>query len=361
MAKSSKRQLKETTSSLAGPAHDHSKVLMDDGSINISQSKVKVWRDCKRAYHNKFVLGLRKKIIKRPFMFGHLMHKMAEEDLEGRDAFELLDKIQLQDGKMFKKQIDVYGEILLDIRDIMTDYFSYWDKNGDLKPLKGKDGRYSEHEFRIEIGKGIWFTGKIDAVAKSRKLRWIIEHKTFNRQPSMDDQWRSVQGAVYFKATEIMGFDGIDGVLWDYIWSKAPSVPTKTLLDGSYSLSKINSLPSRLRRWAKNEKLNIKDYKKLVDEAKENRSQYFRRVYMPIKPRIVDSIWDGFMETANEIAQDHGTKKSMNIGRHCAWCDFQDLCKAEMVGSDIDFIKRRLYTDQPEKKVGEHGDDRSED
>ena len=38
-----------------------------------------------------------------------------------------------------------------------------------------------------------------------------------------------------------------------------------------------------------------------------------------------------------------GKKKDQNMGRHCSWCDYKALCKAEATGSDIDWIINREY------------------
>ena len=251
-----------------GPAHDHSTVLTADGSINVSQSKVRVYRQCRRMFHNKFVMGLRKKKITRPLMFGTVIHNIAEARFEGQDWEEVLNKIELDNKKLFKREIEMYGNLVEDIRDIMTDYFEYWESHPTdaVKPIK-HDGRRSEHEFRIELDDGLWFTGKIDAVVRARKMRWVMEHKSFNRMPSEDDRWRSVQAAVYFRALEEMGFEQIDGVLWDYISSKPCNVPGELTSTGKISQARIDSLPSRINRWIKEEGLKKKDYTKLLTDA----------------------------------------------------------------------------------------------
>jgi hypothetical protein len=331
-----------------GPAHNHSVVLEKDGTINVSQSKVRTWRNCRREYHNKFILGLRKKKVKRPFMFGRIVHEMIEAHEEGHNPFELLDRINLDNGKMFRKEVEMYGNIIEDLRFIMTDYFSYW---GDELVYIRKNGRSTEHEFRIELEPGVWFTGKIDAVGKAKRLRWLVEHKTFNRMPSEDDRWRSVQGAVYLRALEIMGWKAIDGILWDYVSSKPPATPGELLKNGTYSQKRISTLPTRLDAWLKEEGLKRKDYAKLRQEAVANQSNYFIRVYNPLRPTVVDRIWEDFVDTAKEIADFHGKKKDQNIGRHCSWCDFRELCSAEANGSDTDFVIRRLYTTEPEART----------
>jgi CRISPR/Cas system-associated exonuclease Cas4 (RecB family) len=247
------------------------------------------------------------------------------------------------------------------MRDIMTDYFEYWDEHPTdaVKPIK-HDGRRSEHEFRIELDDGLWFTGKIDAVVKARKMRWVMEHKTFARMPSEDDRWRSVQAAVYFKALEAMGFEEIDGVLWDYVNSKPCNAPGQLTATGKISQARIDSLPTRIRRWIKEEGLKKKDFAKMLADAEANRKNRFIRIYSPVKRPIVEMIWADFVDTAQEMRDFHGKKKDQNIGRHCSWCDYQALCKAEATGSDIDWIINREYTTEDLSHKAEDKD-RNED
>lgn len=317
-------------------------MLTADGQINISQSKVKAYRQCRRMFHNKFVLGLQKKKKKRPLMFGSLVHQIIEAQLEGHDWEEVLDKIELDHGKMFRKEREMYGNIIEDIRDIMTDYFIHW--QDDLKPIKFK-GHYAEFEFRIELDDALWFTGKIDTAGRAKGMRWLVEHKTFSRMPSEDERWRSVQAAVYFRAMEEMGFKPMDGILWDYISSKPCNVPGELTPTGKLSTRRLDTLPSRVKRWIKETGQDKKDpsVKKLLSDAKDNRRNRFIRLYSPIKPRVVDTIWDDFVDTAIEIRDTFGKKKDQNIGRHCSWCDYQALCKAEATGSDLDWLIDREY------------------
>lgn len=291
-------------------------------------------------------------------MFGTIVHKIIEAQLEGQDWQKVLDKIELDNQKMFRREIEMYGNIIDDIRDIMTDYFIFWD--GQLKTIK-HDGRRSEFEFRIELGDGLWFTGKIDTVGKAKKMLWEVEHKTFNRMPSEDDRWRSVQGAVYFRALEEMGFDQIDGVLWDYISSKPLNVPGMLTATGKVSQARIDSVPTRIKRWLKEEGHKKADFKKLISDAEANLPNRFIRIYSPVKRPVVNMIWNNFIETAREIQEFHGKKSDQNIDRHCSWCDYQALCKAEATGSDVDWLIEREYTKETDDHKVKYGDDRSED
>lgn len=357
---SGKRQSKLATKSGVAPAHDHSKVLTDDNQINISQSKVKVWRQCHRQYYWKFVLMIQKKLRKRPFMFGGIAHEICEADFEGKDWNGVLDTIELDNKKLFKREIEMYGNIVEDMRDIMTDYFAYWEgTDSEVTPIK-HNGRRSEHEFRIELDDALWFTGKIDAVVKAKKMRWVMEHKTFSRMPGEDERWKSVQGSVYFRALEEMGFPPIDGVLWDYISSKAPSVPGQLTSTGRISQARIDSVPSRLRRWIKENGFKRSDYAKLLESTRAGLSTRYIRLFSPVKRPVVDMIWNDFVDTAREIRDNHGTKQDMNVGKHCSWCDYQPLCKALLTGADVDWILKRDYQqeDQSHKRDQvDHSDD----
>lgn len=341
------------THTLIGPGHNHSRVLERDGKINVSQSKVKTWRQCKRQYHYKFVELLRKKKIKRPFTFGRIVHEMIEAHAEGDDPFAVIDNLELEKGAYFRREVEMYGNILEDIRMIMTEYFDYW---GDSLVYIRKNKRSSEHEFRIELISGLWFTGRIDAVGKAKRMRWVVEHKTFSRMPSDDERWRSVQASVYFRALQIMGWPEPDGVLWDYVSSKPPAIP-ELLQSGKMSVKKTVTLPGVVRNFIAENKLDPKDYSEFLKTVEARRSDYFIRWFNPVKRHVVQSVWDDFLETAIEIAEQHGTKKARNIGRHCGWCDYENPCRAEMQGSDVDFILSREYVREDE----EDGQDTSEE
>lgn len=341
------------THTLIGPGHNHSRVLEKDGTINISQSKVKTWRQCRRQYHYKFVELLRKKKIKRPFTFGRIVHEMMEAHAEGDDPFAVIDNLELEKGAYFRREREMYGDILEDIRMIMTEYFDKW---GDQLVFLRKNKRSSEHEFRIELAPGLWFTGRIDAVGKAKKMRWLVEHKSFSRMPNDDERWRSVQAAVYFKALEIMEWPQIDGVLWDYISSKAPAVP-ELLKNGKMSVKKTVTLPGVVKQFIKDNKLKASDYKAFLETVDARRSEYFIRWFNPVKKNVVDAVWNDFVETAVEISNLHGKTKSRNIGRHCSWCDYEVLCRAEMTGLDVDFLVSREYV----KEDDEDGEAASEE
>lgn len=309
--------------------------------FNVSQSKVKTFLKCRQQYHYKYVEKLRKRKKSRPLQFGSMVHSMIEAYANGDDPFQLLKDWRKTQGKMFREQIEEYGDILEDLRLIMEDYFDHYDER-ELVYLRRKR-RSSEHEFSLEIASDIMMVGKIDAFARTQNgLRWIVEHKTFTHMPNEDQRWRSVQSAVYNRVTELLGWFEIDGICWDYIRSKSPSKP-QFLKNGKLGKRAVDSLPSAIREFLEDHDLKEKDHKELLLLVKKNRDHYFRRVFNPTKRDVVDMVWEDFVDTAKMMRDQHGKFRMRTIDQHCSWCDYEDLCRAELTGSDVDFLKEKYY------------------
>src|SRR5690606_10377987 len=150
------------------------------------------------------------------------------------------------------------------------------------------------------------------------------------------DRWRNLQSAIYIRVNDILGWSAVDGMCWDYIWSKPPQTPG-ILKDGSMSQKMIDTLPERIIDLLKQEKVPAKQYQSFIDRGAEtNYPKYFDRIYTPVNEQVVESVMSDFLNTAREMAERHDKVKDKNIERHCSWCDYQDLCRAELQGLDVD-------------------------
>jgi len=311
--------------------------------ITVSQSKARCWRTCKQQYNFKHVQKLRRIRVKRPLQFGRIMHDLIEVELEGGDPWVKLDEISQQQGKLFEEEIDEYGNIVDDIALIFEEYLAYWPKNEwKIIPV---EGRMSEHPFEIEIMPGVIFNGRLDFLANSKKMNWLGENKTFGQMPNDDHRWKDLQSAVYFRAVDMMGWLGkrhLDGVCWNYISSKAPGIP-EIKKNGEMSIRKIRTFPQVVKDIARENKIPLKDVSEQVAYAEECRGDWFQRVYTPINDTVVEFTWNGFVDTARDIAENHDKLSGMNIGRHCDWCDYEPICRARMLGTDVDFVIEREF------------------
>ncbi|MGE0366909.1 MAG: PD-(D/E)XK nuclease family protein [Phycisphaerales bacterium] len=319
-------------------------------TFKVSHSKMKLWRQCRQAYHFKYVERLRRRRKGRPLMFGDIMHQMLDWWKEDKDPFERLDEIAQERGALFRREVEEYGDIIEDARVIMAEYMEYWaDDDCHFVRIKGKS---AEHEFEVEIDRGIYLTGKIDAFARRNRLRWLTEHKTFGKQlPEEDKRWKNVQSATYIRVNQILGLPPVDGTLWDFIGSKPPTKP-QLLKDGTLSKKRILTLPSRVRQTIKEHGLKERDYKTLIASAEQGRDQYFHRVQNPINENVVAHLFEGLVATAREMRDLHGKVRDMNIDFHCDRCDYNGLCSAMLRGLDVDYVKEREYEVSKGKDTG---------
>lgn len=294
-------------------------------------------------------------------MFGNIVHKMIEAHANGGDPFRILTKIERENRKLFRAERELYGDIVLDVEYIMSEYFDYWKRHKDELEYIEIRGKCAEHTFEIELKAGLVWKGTIDAFAEARsrpRLKWLTEHKSFSKEWSEDERWRNVQSISYRRAALEMGWPDVDGTVWDYIYSKSPSIP-QLKKNREPSIREIVTLPNVVADFMKREGLKSIQCEKLIEDALSCRPKYFQRVFTPMHRDAEKSIFDDFMETVNEIANEHDKKKGRNIGRHCGWCDFEPLCRAAMTGGDEDFVKEREYTidkDDPAEKVTSNQD-----
>lgn len=335
--------------------------------MNTSQSKVKSWRNCRQQYYYKHIEQIQRRRVRRPLTFGKIVHRMVEYKEQELDPFLALAEADKEQGKLFSSEVEEFGNIIDDIRIIMTDYFDFW-KNDDLRFIAVKDEtgeyRFAEHEFAVPLAdlvqavslkklvKDIIFKGQIDGLGKtSDKLRWLIEHKSFDKMPSDDERWRNYQSVVYVKVAEHLGWlKNIDGIVWNYIHSHAPTIP-QLLKDGTrLSRQQISTLPSVVLAVLKKHGLSEKAHEELLANAEQSRRKYFQRIRTPVNRTTADNIFASFVETSIEMRDYEQTRRDKNIGRHCSWCDYELICRTELTGGDVDFVKEREY--QPEDPEG---------
>lgn len=311
--------------------------------FKVSQSKVNTWRRCRYAYHLKYNEKLEPKKKARPLTFGTLIHKMVEADVEGKNPLRVLAQEAKINEKLFDAEREMYGNIVEDVKYIMTAYFDYWEKQPNpiqYLPVKKK---WAEHEFEVEIDKDIIAKGKIDAFAKYRKLKALVEHKSHKNIPNEEHRWRNLQSVFYIRIADKLGWVKCEGTIWDYIRSRPPTRP-EILKSGKLSERSLDSLPQVVEDIIKQNKLVKADYTDLLDTQQKNLSNYFVRVFTPANKSVVDQVFSEFITTSREMADISHKNHEKTFGQHCTWCGFRALCAAELKGHDADFIKQREFT-----------------
>lgn len=316
-----------------------------------SQSKINAWRRCRYYAYLRYIEGLRKRFKDRPLQFGTLTHTVLEEDANGRNAFKALS-VATKEQKLFKQEREQLEQTADDVRIIMRDYFEYWDEapaNKQLRPISRK-GKSAEHQIFVDIAKGIQLEVRLDLLAhRGTGGVFLVDHKTFRQKPAEDHRWRSLQANIYKRALDIVKFK-VDGMCWNYIRSKPPTLP-QMKKNGELSLKRLDTLPEALKTFGKVNKIKIPA--RMMETAEKNRSNWFMRDFMPFRSTTVNLMTDDFIETARDMAQNLGVQKAKTIDRHCDWCEMEPICRAELQGGDRKYIIQKEYTTREQRKKEE--------
>ncbi len=279
-------------------------------------------------------------------MFGTMVHDVLEHG-----PAKMMDTLQGYADKyndLFVEEQEYYGDIINDVHDIMTEYFKWYEDDNI------EDAKLIEATLMVPVGQGVVFKCRLDRVVKIKKRWYLVEHKTFKRLPDENHRWRDIQTAIYMKALENYG-EPVNGILWDYIGSKSPTIP-QILKDGSVSSRKIVTLPTTLRRFAKNMKVKIPGT--LLDGALESCERYFHRFKYPSNPRVNKIVLEDFLATVDSIKMLAPSSRVMHSGKHCDYCSYEPLCRARLGGLDEEDIIKAKYQERrerPDKAI--EGDD----
>lgn len=295
--------------------------------LTVSKSKRECWDQCKRKFHYRYNEGI--EVIKkpRPLDFGTVVHTAIELDGLGKDWTVVLDECS--------------EDIVDEVEIILIEYFRFYRKE-PFEYVIVDGNPVVEYAFKYEYKKDKFATGKIDGLVHYKGEIALLEHKTFTNPPMAKSRWKDYQTGIYGKLCPEIGLPQPTRILWNFICSKAPTAPS-ILKDGKVSKAQIFTLPLKVVETLNPLGYKQSEYADLLESAKENRNNYFFRRDDKIHDTIATNLWEQFIDCNRHIYADYTNLSYMNIGRHCDWCEYCDLCATELTGGDVDYIRRKKY------------------
>lgn len=224
-----------------------------------------------------------------------------------------------------------------DLKTIFSDYMVKWKGT----PLPDE----TEHPFELEISPDVKFVGVIDELYRYGDDIDIGEHKTFNMPPNMNTLMMNSQKSLYCKATEMLWGKLPKKVRWDYIKSSPAKYPI--WLEKSKRFSTATSKEITPRSWAracKEKGITDPEILKQGEAYAGNENNYFFRVDQDVYPEMVENVFEGFKYTCEDIVKRGSKNKVKNLTKDCAWCEYRDICMAEMSGGDREYVISQNYT-----------------
>lgn len=305
-------------------------------------SMVKSYRRCPKQYDYKYNQNLQRKKPAPPLIRGTIIHEMLDARAVGgktRTPSMVLDKYQEKFGQLFRVEREEYGENFLP----------------DIKRIfEGYERTYLEEEFTVEaseelvstdLTKDIRFLGHLDKrVIDKRGRRWIMDHKTHKTIPDESQRFSDYQILLYLWCyNREHPREKADGIIWDYIRTKAPRIP-EILKNGELTQRRdLDTDYATYAREIRKQKLDVRKYQAFLDELKaRSAKKFYMRVPLPApSTAMVESVVKDFRETSMIM---HGLKVyPRTMTRDCSWCEYYNLCMAELRGLDHKFIRAADY------------------
>lgn len=301
--------------------------------MDISYSRVALYRKCPMAHYLRYVKHLKKKGKSKPLYFGTDFHKLLENRTSKKKYLKARKEIEeAYDNLDFNERSMLGDNYLENLFEIFSDYRKVW--NGSDKPI------VTEQEFKLpliidkETGEVHNFIGIIDELYEGYTV--IGEHKTFSMKPSNLTLTMNTQSMLYAKAVKELYGVTPTHIRWDYIKSEPASFPV--YLKGK-RLSSAKSQSITPYSWLRAcKEYGCEDQKNMALAWEQNISNFFFRLDVSISDAMVERIWKDFKYTAKDLIKRQEKNKVRNVTRDCSFCDFKDICKTEFTGGNVDYI-----------------------
>lgn len=306
----------------------------------IHQSEIKTWLRCRLQHDYKYNQKLEKVKKSRPLIRGTVIHRIIEEKLEGRDPWKPIETMVKEYGKLFREEEEIYGDLPHQLRLLMENYFFFY-RHDKSKVIKWR-GKRSEHEVGAPLNADIRVEGIVDDfIRKPNKLKFLEDHKSRKQIPVGDELFIDLQTAIYVWIMDHYKMT-IDGIRWNFIKAKTPVTP-EVLKTGELSRRKnIATTWPVYKQAIRDNGLKIKDYTDMKEILEPRAADFFVRHEIARNDRLIEGIRRDFELAATDILINK-PPPLRSMEKHCEWCDYKGLCRAELMGQDTKWMKKHQY------------------
>lgn len=314
--------------------------------FKISHSKAKVGRRCQYAYYLKYVKKLKSKTKSRPLMVGSLVHESIESYIKTGSYLGKFTEFREQTFRRLNVEEQALNADIIDLCKVLVrGWVNRW-KRGPYEMV------WVEKEFNVELRPGVVFTGKIDGRCREKATgrEWLIEHKTCKKMPDEAVRMYDVQTPLYTSVLPEIDEPPVTGVIWDYVRTKMPAIP-EMLKNGTLSARKnIDTLPEVFLREINRHGLNPSGYQDIISSL--NDESFYRRIPYQVTSHQTKALREELLITAEFLIDlEERGQYFKNLTRDCSWCDFKDLCYAELRGDDTEYLLKHNFEVRHEEEV----------
>lgn len=310
-----------------------------------SYSRLKQWRFCRQAHYFRYVEKIEPIVTPRPLKMGSHIHECVACLAEGEGLEGYIESVQEEYDKMFIEEQEFYGNMPDDLRVIIDGYQRIngeEDENFEFTEIEGELGP-------VPLTKYTSLTIRPDRLGLDTRINrnFLFESKSGKSLPNEDYRLWDMQCFLYIWGLRELGYQ-VDGVIWDHVRSKPPTVP-RLLKSGKLSTAKnIDTTYNTYLNEIKAQGLDPEDYEEYLDTLHGRENKFYRRVRLPIKESMLDPVVQEAKITSLEIHLMGEMPPVKNVSRTtCQMCSYKAICEAELLGLDVDYVKDRQFRLRP--------------
>lgn len=340
--------------------------------MNISYSAVQDWRTCQQRYAYRYIEGLEAKVQDAAPTLGSILHDYLEHYYSAFFA-----------GIKHPKPIKAHTEAVAYIREewaaklkglafaahaadadgVAAEFTGmldkaerivdrYWENRGRADSTE-HTVLLCEQAVEFPLTTSIITPLRVDLVTQdSAGLVWLWEHKSGKEIPPPQRRLKDLQTVLYAAIVEEAYGIKPDGVIWNYLRTKEPTVPV--VLKSGKEKGQVTRKRDLDTTWevylaiieeAGLDPLDYDDQRVRFENAEQ--TNFFPRHDLPLMQSEQVLLRD-FVTSATQIKyaveQGAGFIPVRNINYHCDWCPMRQLCQAVILGGDDTDLKARLFT-----------------
>lgn len=320
--------------------------------LQLSFSRLKSWRRCEMQHHYRYYQRLRKKAKGLPLFVGTGIHDMLEAQVTKGSWTTEMGNFRKEFNKIFQEEREELGDLPGTIEGVVAGYFERYQDDGLIYVPRHR-GLKAEIKVLVDLDNHTRFLGYVDKFPMDQEGRhWVMDHKSCKSIPEESQRFADLQLLFYVWLLPQLGYPVPDGVIWDYIRKKAPTIP-ETLVKGGLSKSaKIDTTyqvyMATVDKAIKAKTISPDDrqgYDDFAQSLKGKEEKFYRRIYLPANnERMVTNVVQDVLVDAAEIRRRGPNAQVRNMTKDCNFCSYYSLCQAEVRGLDSEFIRQSEYT-----------------